>query len=193
MKMNRDVKRPTAMIDGNMELCLQVFGGIHLYTDEAEGVRASVNKTRKIDDAADLNAVLDEQRDMVASHAASREMNGDVAGAASLSEEAAMLEDTHVPEHEMPIVPLRAPLKRSYSFYEQTQSQLRAQVAIEKEVADNVDSVRTPKKKKCAAAAGQPKVTATMKKDAIAARASAERVVTSHQEILDTLHMSFAC
>ena len=32
-----------------------------------------------------------------------------------------------------------------------------------------------------------------MKKDASAARASAERVVTTHQEKLDTLHMSFAC
>ena len=70
MKMNIDVKRTTAMIDGKRELCLQVFGGIHLYIDEAEGVAASVSKGRKVHDAADLDAVLDEQRDMVASKVA---------------------------------------------------------------------------------------------------------------------------
>ena len=57
-----------------------------------------------------------------------------------------------------------------------------------------MESFRTPKKKKGGAAEnGQPMVTATMKKDAIAARASAERVVTTHQEKLDTLQKTFAC
>ena len=84
MRSDKNVGREIVMIDGKNELCLQTFGGILVYHDENEGVASSVNKKRKIESEAGLEAVLEEQKVMVASHASQHAMGGTVAGSHAL-------------------------------------------------------------------------------------------------------------
>ena len=110
-------------------------------------------------------------------------MDGHVAGAQDLNKEISMIQDTSVPEHDMPTMPMREILNRSSSSLQDTQTQLRVQAAMDKEIADNVENVKAVKKKRGGTTEepGQPRVTAGMEKDTIAARAQAERLVAAHQ------------
>lgn len=138
MRLDKNVGREIVMIDGKNELCLQTFGGILVYHDEYEGVASSVNKKRKIESEARLEAVLEEQKVMVASHVSQHAMGGTVAGSHALPKDIAMIQDTVVAEDVMPDMRMRHILNRKSRSMEATQVELRAQAAVEKEFADPV-------------------------------------------------------